>query len=66
MGGVMQKTKDRIFSVSDPSVFYDPQLQIMLFYSTLLCKKIARVPGGHKRFMLTKRGGGGGGGGEAE
>ena len=35
----------------------------MLLYSTLLCKKIARAPGGHKRFMLTKLGGGGGGGG---
>ena len=28
----------------------------------LLCKKTARAPGGHKRFMLTKMGGGGGGG----
>ena len=34
----------------------------MLLYSTLLCKKIAREPGGHKKFMLTKLGGGGGGG----
>ena len=33
----------------------------MLLYSTLLCKKKARAPGGHKRFMLTKLGGGGGG-----
>ena len=30
----------------------------MLLYSTLLCKKIARAPGGHKKFMLTKLGGG--------
>ena len=30
----------------------------------LICKKIARAPGGHKRFMLTKLGGGGGGGGQ--
>ena len=30
----------------------------MLLYSTLLCRKIARVPGGHKRHMLTKLGGG--------
>ena len=30
----------------------------MLLYSTLLCKKIARATGGHKRFMLTKLGGG--------
>ena len=29
----------------------------MLLYSTLLCKKIARAPGGHKKFMLTKVGG---------
>ena len=29
----------------------------MLFYCTLLCKKIARAPGGHKRFMLNKLGG---------
>ena len=33
----------------------------MMLYSTLLCKKIAREPGGHKKFMLTKLGGGGGG-----
>ena len=33
----------------------------MLLYSTLLCKKIARAPGGHKKVMLTKLGGGGGG-----
>ena len=32
----------------------------MLLYSTLLCEKIARAPGGHKKFMLTKLGGGGG------
>ena len=31
----------------------------MLLYSTLLCKKIARAPGGQKKFRLTKRGGGG-------
>ena len=29
----------------------------MLLYGSLLCKKIARAPGGHKRFMLTKLGG---------
>ena len=34
----------------------------MLLYSTLLCKKIACAPGGHKKFMLTTVGGGGGGG----
>ena len=45
-----------------PPVFYDPQLQInsILLHSTLLCRKIARAPGGHKKFMLTKLGGGGG------
>ena len=30
----------------------------MLLYSTLLCKKIASEPGGHKRFMLTRLVGG--------
>ena len=35
----------------------------MLLYSMLLCKKIARAPGVHKKFMLNKLGGGGGGGG---
>ena len=29
----------------------------MLLYSTLLCKKIARAPGGYKKFKLTKVGG---------
>ena len=29
----------------------------MLLYTTLLCKKIARASGGHKKFMLTKLGG---------
>ena len=54
--------KFRIHSVSAPSVFYDPPVtHYMLLYSTLLCKKIARAPGGHKRFTLTKLGGGGGG-----
>ena len=38
-------------------VFYDPPVtNYMLLYSMLLCKKIARSPGGHKRFMLTKLG----------
>ena len=36
-----------------PSVFYDPQLQI-------ICCYIAGATGDHKRFMLTKLGGGGG------
>ena len=43
-----------IYSVSTPPVSYD-----MLLYSTLLCKKMARATGGHKKFMLTKLGGGG-------
>ena len=50
----------RIYSVSAPNVFYEPPItNYMLLYSTLLCKKIARAPGGHKRFVLTKPGGGG-------
>ena len=40
-----------------------PIKNYMLLYSTLLCKKIVRAPGGHKKFMLTKLGGGGGEGG---
>ena len=35
-----------------------PVTNYLLLYSTLLCKKIARAPGGHKKFMLTKLGGG--------
>ena len=35
-----------------------PVSNYMLLYSTLLGTKIARAPGGHKRFMLTKLGGG--------
>ena len=46
-----------------PPVFLPPVTNYMLLYSTVLCKKIARAPGGYKRFMLTKLGGGGGGGG---
>ena len=40
-----------------PSVFMTPSYKFLL-YSTLLCKKIARAPGGHRRFMPTKLGGG--------
>ena len=36
---------------------WPPVTIYMLLYSTLLCKKIARAPGGHKRFMVTKLGG---------
>ena len=49
--------KKGIYSVSAPSVFMTPVTNYMLLYSTLLCKKIARPPGGHKKFMLTKLGG---------
>ena len=39
-------------------MFYDPPVTNHdPPVSTLLCKEIARVPGGHKRFMLTKLGG---------
>ena len=51
-----------IYSVSPPPpvFFMTPSYKLyVVIYSTLLCKKIARAPGGHKRFMLTKRGGGG-------
>ena len=34
-----------------------PVTNYMLLYSTLLCKKIARAPGCHKKFMLNKLGG---------
>ena len=55
-----------LFRFGPPVFFMPPVTNYMLLYSTLLCKKIARTPGGHKRFMLTKLRGGGGGGGEAE
>ena len=46
-------------AIPPPSVFYDPQLQIICCcYGKLLCKNIARAPWGHKRFMLTTLGGG--------
>ena len=48
-----------LFCFGPPSVFYNPQLEII--YGTLLSKKISRAPGGHKRFILTKLGVGGGG-----
>ena len=41
-----------------PSVFYDLQLKIICCYiARFYVKKIARGPGGHKKFMLTKLGG---------
>ena len=37
-----------------PPVFlWPPVTNYRLLYSTLLCKEIARAPGGHKKFMLT-------------
>ena len=41
-----------------PVFFMTPITNYMLFYSTLLCKKIARAIGGHNRFMLAKLRGG--------
>ena len=53
--------KPGIYSVSPPCVFFWPPVtNSMLLYSTLLCKKLARLSGGHKKLMITKRGGGGG------
>ena len=50
------------YILSPPPVFLWPPVTIyMLLHSTLLCKKIARAPGGYKKFLLTKLGGGGGG-----
>ena len=49
-----------------PVFFMTSVTNYRLLYSTLLCKKIARAPGGHKKFVLTKLGGGGGGGGKRE
>ena len=43
---------------SGPQVFLRPQLQIMLLYSTLLCKKIAPAPGGVKDISPLSSGGG--------
>ena len=38
-----------------PQCFLWPSVtNSMMLYSTLRCKKIARAPGGHKKFMLTK------------
>ena len=47
-----------LFCSPPPSVFMTPSTNYMLLYSTLLCKKITRAPGGHKKCMLTKLGGG--------
>ena len=50
----------RIYSVSPPPpqcVLRPPVTNYMLLYSTLICKKIARVPGGRKKYKLIKLGG---------
>ena len=41
-----------------PVCFMPPVTNYMLLYSTLVCKKKACAPVGHKRFMRTKLGGG--------
>ena len=48
-----------LYCFSPPVFFMTPMSNYILFFSTFLSKKIARGPGGHKRFMLTKLGGGG-------
>ena len=54
----------RIYSVPPPKCYLRPKLQnYMLLYSTLLCKKTARAPGGGwgcKNISPQSRGGGGG------
>ena len=49
-----------IDSVSSPPphqcILWPPVSNYMLLYSTLLCKKLSRAPGGHKKFMLTNLG----------
>ena len=57
-GGTCQRKYGSIL-FPPPQCFYDAQLQIICCYLAVTCKKIAHVPGGHKRFMLTKLGGGG-------
>ena len=58
MGGGAETEKGSIL-FRPPVFFMTPVIIYMLLYRTLLSKKIARAPGGHKRFMLTKLGGGG-------
>ena len=41
-------------------LFRPPVINYMLLHSTLLCKKIARAPGGHKNLCSLSWGGGGG------
>ena len=40
-----------------PVCFTPPVTNYMLLYGTLLCKKIARAPGGRTKYKLTKLGG---------
>ena len=44
------------FILLPPVFFKPPATNYMLIYSTFSCEKIARVPGGHKRFLLAKLG----------
>ena len=41
------------FLLPTPVFFTLPVTNYMLLYSTLLCKKIARAPGGYKKYKLT-------------
>ena len=48
-------TKSLVVLTGDVN-FTETSCANMSFYSSSLCKKIARAPGGHKKFMLTKLG----------
>ena len=53
----MENHHKEIMDLFRPLCFYDPKVtNYMLLYSTLLCKKKARAPEGHKRFMVSKLG----------
>ena len=54
---IFQKKKTRNFSVSAPQFLMTPRYKLYVVISTLIWKKIARAPGGHKRCKLTKLGG---------
>ena len=48
----------RIYSVLPPQYFLRPPVtNYMLLYSRLLCKKVARAPGGRKKYKPTRLGG---------
>ena len=51
--------KADLFCFGPPVYFRPPVINYMLLYSTSLCKKIARAPGGRKKYKLTELGGGG-------